>query len=95
MPSELTKALLAQHQAEQRLRQLARGQLGHVSRQVIDASTQLRRQVARLEAAAVAAGVKEIDPIEAVALVVSAAIAAGADWQQLVATVTRAGTQRI
>lgn len=94
MPSELTMALLAQHQAEQRLRQLSRGQLGQVSRQVIAASSELRHRVARLEAAAVAASIRELDPIQAVALVVEAAIAAGADWQQLVATVNRAGTRR-
>lgn len=94
MPSDLTKALLAHHQAEQRLRDLARGQLGQVSRQVLAASTDLRRQIARLEAAAIAARAEEMDPIQAVALVVEAAIAAGADWQKVVATITRAGSHR-
>jgi len=94
MADSLTAAILRTHQAERRLARLARGQLGPLSREVVAASADLRRLAGRLEAAATAAGVRDLDPVEAVAIVVDAAIAAGADWQAVVAAVTRAGERR-
>lgn len=91
---ELSRAILRLHQAEYRVRQLTRGHLGPLSRQVVEAAAELRRAASQLEASALAVGVRDIDPIQAVAIVVEAAIAAGADWQKVVATVNRAGSAR-
>lgn len=92
MPSRLTEAALRLACAHHRLRDLA----GHGprTRAVLIAAEELVRAAAELQAAVAVAGVTEMDPIQAVALVLDAAIAAGADWQQVVATVNHAGTMR-
>jgi len=88
----ISNAVLDLHCAQQRLRRL--GDLGPKSRQVVVAASQLARSTARLEAGAATASIGEMDPLVALTIVLDVAIRTGADWQQVVATVNRAGMAR-
>lgn len=68
---------------------------GRSSEQVRAALRELRRETATLATGAMAAGLdREVDPVHAVRLVAEWALASGADWQAITATINNAATMR-